>query len=288
MTAISEVPASLDATPDPASLDPASPVPDDVSGIDETEEPGHRAQRTAELFDRLALTEDDFSRRRLRQQIVELNMPLARSVARRYRDRGIGLDDLHQVAYVGLLKAVNGFDPTVASDFHSYAVPTMRGEVRRHFRDFGWTVRPPRRLQELQQRIRSAAQELQQSLGRSPRPSEIAQHLDADVLDVVEALACTGAFTPASLDVPTGEDGTSTVADRLGGLDDDLRLLENRIALAPAVRRLSARDRRIIQLRYFEDWTQQRIGEELGVSQVQVSRILARIMRDLRGELTSG
>lgn len=285
MTAVSDAARiTQELAPTPALV---PPVPREAEDLDPPEV-GARARRTADLLARYHASDDSCERTRLREEVVGLNMPLARSVARRYRDRGIGSDDLDQVAYVGLMKAVNGFNPAAQADFHSYAVPTMRGEVRRHFRDFGWTVRPPRRLQELQQRMRGAAQELTQALGHSPKPSEIAEHLAADVEDVVEALACNGAYTPSSLDLCTGEAGTSTLGDRIGTAEPDLLQLEDRLALAPAVRRLTDRDRRIIRLRYFEDWTQQQIGEDLGISQVQVSRTLARIMRDLRNELTAG
>ena len=247
-----------------------------------------RSRRTSQILSRLAATGDAAERDRLRAEVIEVNMQLARNVARRYRNRGINADDLDQVAYVGLVKAVNGFDPDIRSDFHSYAVPTMRGEVRRHFRDCGWTVRPPRPIQELRHRIGPATQELTQSLGRSPRPTEVAARLEVDVDTVVEALACSGAFSPSSLDAPASEDGTMSVADRLGGDDPDIARAEARVMLAPAVSRLRPRDRRIIKLRYLEEWTQEQIGRELGITQVQVSRVIARILRDLRDELGLG
>ncbi|MGZ4443885.1 MAG: SigB/SigF/SigG family RNA polymerase sigma factor [Nocardioidaceae bacterium] len=247
-----------------------------------------RSRRTSQLLARLAATGNAAERDQLRAEVIEVNMQLARNVARRYRNRGINADDLDQVAYVGLVKAVNGFDPHIRTDFHSYAVPTMRGEVRRHFRDCGWTVRPPRPIQELRHRIGPATQELTQSLGRSPRPTEVAARLEVDVDTVVEALACSGAFSPSSLDAPAGEGGTLSVADRLGGEDPDIARAEARVMLAPAVRRLGPRDRRIIELRYLEEWTQERIGRELGITQVQVSRVIARILRDLRDELGLG
>jgi RNA polymerase sigma factor (sigma-70 family) len=166
-----------------------------------------RSQITARLLAQIAETTDEVEQKRLRDEIVVLNMGVARAIASRYRDRGIARDDLLQAAYVGLVKAVQGFDPTFERDFLSYAVPTVTGEVKRYFRDFGWTVRPPRRIQELQAQISRASNELSQSLHRSPKPREVAEFLGIDVDSVIEALAADGCFTPASLDVPVGEDG---------------------------------------------------------------------------------
>ena len=153
-------------------------------------------------------------------------MGVARAIAHRYRQRGLAEDDLVQAAYVGLVKAVNGFDPSHERDFLSYAVPTVTGEVKRYFRDFGWAVRPPRRVQELQGQIAKLSAELTQKLGRSPRPSEVAQHVGIDVESVIEALAADGAFTPASLDVPVGEDGAATLGDLMP--DEDAGVRERR------------------------------------------------------------
>ena len=227
-------------------------------------------------------------RRALLDEVVEINMGVARSVASRYFRRGIDQDDILQVAYVALTRAARDFDAGRHRDFLAYAVPTMRGEIKKHFRDHGWTVRPPRRIQEMQQRISGCESDLVHALGRSPRPSEIAEHLGADVTDVVEALGSDGCFTPSSLDRPvSGQDGSSAVslADLLGDLDPDQPAAEARATLAPVVRRLKERDRRILFLRFFEDRTQQEIADELGVTQMQVSRLITRIMRDLRRDL---
>ncbi len=210
------------------------------------------------------------------------NMGVATAIAGRYRTRGIATEDLQQVAYLALVKAAHGYDPEVGHDFLSYAVPTIRGEIKRHFRDLGWMVRPPRRVQELQARISTADAELSQWLGRSPRPSEIAARLGEDPDDVNEALATVGCFTPSSLDRPAGEDGTMTISDLLGGEEVALGAVEARAMLAPVVRRLSERDRRILLLRFFRGCTQQEIAEDIGVTQMQVSRLLTRIMSDLR------
>jgi RNA polymerase sigma-B factor len=243
---------------------------------------------TAQLLAEVRNTDDEAERRVLRAEAVVLNMRVARSIAHRYRRRGLADDDLVQAAYLGLVKAVNGFDPSHERDFLSYAVPTISGELKRYFRDFGWTVRPPRRLQQLQGSIAGVSTELTQLLGRSPKPSEVAAHLGADVEGVVEALAADGAFTPASLDVPVGEDGSATLGDLVPAEDTgDFGSAEARAVLGPAVRRLGARDRRILELRFFAGWTQDQIARDIGVTQMQVSRLLSRILEQLRDELSA-
>ena len=244
-----------------------------------------RSEITARLLRQIVEISDEIEIKRLRDEVVVLNMGVARAIASRYRDRGIGKDDLVQAAYVGLVKAVQGFDPSFDRDFLSYAVPTVTGEVKRYFRDFGWTVRPPRRVQELQAQISRASSELSQNLHRSPKASEVATFLSVDVDSVVEALAADGCFTPASLDVPVGEDGSTSLGELLGEEDADLGRAEARIMLAPAVRRLAVRDRRILELRFFRGWTQEQIAGDIGVTQMQVSRLLSRILSDLRAEL---
>ncbi|HET9860611.1 MAG TPA: SigB/SigF/SigG family RNA polymerase sigma factor [Nocardioidaceae bacterium] len=252
----------------------------------ETVPEADRSEITARLLEQIGNTDDELEQKRLRDEVVVLNMGVARAIAARYRDRGIGKDDLMQAAYVGLVKAVQGFDPSFERDFLSYAVPTVTGEVKRYFRDYGWTVRPPRRVQELQAQISRASSELSQTLHRSPKPSEVAEFLSVDVDSVIEALAADGCFTPASLDVPVGEDGSTSLGELLGEDDADLGRAEARILLAPAVRRLAPRDRRILELRFFHGWTQEQIAGDIGVTQMQVSRLLARILSDLRAELS--
>ncbi len=244
-----------------------------------------RSETTARLLEEIGRTDDEHERAAKREQVVVLNMGVARAIAHRYRQRGLNLDDLIQVAYVGLVKAVNGFDPERERDFLSYAVPTVSGEVKRYFRDFGWTVRPPRRVQELQAQIAKTSNELSQRLGRSPRPTEVARELDVDVDAVIEALAADGCFSPSSLDVPVGEDGSSTLGQLVSDEHQDYGGAEARVMLAPAVRRLGERDKRIVELRFFRGWTQEQIAADIGVTQMQVSRLLARIMQELRSEL---
>ena len=246
-----------------------------------------RSATTARLLADLHATDDEHEKQALRAEVVVLNMGVARAIAHRYRQRGLAEDDLVQAAYVGLVKAVNGFDPSHERDFLSYAVPTVTGEVKRYFRDFGWAVRPPRRVQELQGQIAKTSSELTQRLGRSPKPSEVAAYLGLDVEAVIEALAADGAFTPASLDVPVGVDGAATLGDLMPAIDAaDFGSAEARVVLGPAVRRLAARDRRILELRFFSGWTQEQIARDIGVTQMQVSRLLSRILKHLRAELS--
>jgi RNA polymerase sigma-B factor len=241
-----------------------------------------RSRETSSLWEQIAASEYDDERARLREEVVLLNRSVALAIAARYRSKGIALDDLQQVASLGLVKAANGFDPAVGGDFLSYAVPTISGEIKRHFRDRGWTVRPPRRVQELQARINAAPVDYAQSLGSSAQPAEIAEQLGVEVSDVIEALTCNG-FSPMSLDVPVGEPGSSaSLGDLLSAGRDDYGDVENVMVLGEALRSLPPRDLLILRRRFFEDCTQQQIGDEIGLSQMQVSRVLARILRQLR------
>ncbi|MGN6130968.1 MAG: sigma-70 family RNA polymerase sigma factor [Nocardioidaceae bacterium] len=267
----------------------STPSTSSVQDLGEAGAEGDRARSslTAELLDRIHASHDESARERLREQVVLANTGVARAIAFRYRQRGLSLDDLVQVAYVGLVKAVNGFDPAHERDFLSYAVPTISGEVKRYFRDFGWTVRPPRRVQELQSRIGAVTHDLSQQLGRSPRPGEVAEALDVDVETVIEALAAVGCFNPSSLDVPVGEDGSASLGQLLPHPREDFHSAEARVMLAPALRRLGERDKRILELRFFHGWTQEQIAADIGVTQMQISRLLSRIFTDLRTTLTS-
>lgn len=242
---------------------------------------------TNQLLSGPARSDDGSQRDEAIHDAVVLNMPVAQGVASRYRNRGVPIEDLEQVAYAALLRAARNFDPRQADDFLSYAVPSMRGELRKYFRDLAWAVRPPRRVQEIQTRVLDTERELEGRLGRHPTAQDIAEELQEKVGDVEEALLCQGCFTPASLETPIGFDGVSFLQDRLTSDADgrELHRTEIRVLLAPALSRLQARDRRILQLRFVEDLTQQEIADELGITQMQVSRLLSRIMRDLRWAL---
>lgn len=247
-------------------------------------ESGERARRTDEAVAGLRAGTTPAGRQRLVDDLIEANVGVARSMAARYRNRGIDLDDLEQVALLGLTKAAQRFDADAGHDFLSYAVPTVRGELRRHFRDSGWMIRPPRRVQELQARIGGAQDLLLAELGRSARPSEIADHVGVGIDDVLEALSADGCFRPASIDTTAG-DGT-TIADALGWDDRGLESLEARLVLDTAVAGLSERERRILQWRFVDEHTQQEIADHVGLTQAQVSRILTRILTRLRSHLT--
>lgn len=244
-----------------------------------------RAELTAQLLAEIAAA-DELERKRLQDEVAMLNMCVARSIASRYRDRGEAYDDVLQAAYLGLIKAVRRYDASHGKDFLSFAVPTISGEVKRHFRDCGWTVRPPRRIQELQSRISSVSSELAQQLHRAATPTEVAARLGVSADEVVEALAADGCFTPTSLDKRVGDDGGASLGDLLGEEDADLSRIETHVALIPLVRDLAPRDRHIVTLRFFRGWTQEQIALDIGVTQMQVSRLLARILRDMRSQIT--
>lgn len=242
-----------------------------------------RSETTARLFAERR-DADAGARAEIDEALIRLNMKVAVDATRRFRSRGIATDDLEQVAYLGLVKAVRGFDPERGFDFLSFAIPTIRGEVRRHFRDLGWMVRPPRSIQETQSKIIGCESELFQLHGRAPRPSEIAAHLGLELDAVVEALGATGCFSPVSLDAPVGADDES-LTQRLGGLDHDFDVAEARAVLAPLLARLTPRERKIVEMRFFRGATQSEIGREIGVTQMQVSRLLTRLMARMREQL---
>jgi RNA polymerase sigma-70 factor (sigma-B/F/G subfamily) len=246
-----------------------------------------RAERTHELL-RAAQGADAATIARLHEEIVLLNIEVAESIVMRYRNRGVPVEDLVQVACLGLVKAARGFDPDKSDNFLSYAVPTILGEVKRFFRDNAWVVRPPRRIQELQAEISALSARIMHETGRPASPEAIAKELKTPLSEVVEALAADGCFAPSSLDRTSGgpDDEGGSLADVLGDDDPGFAHAEAVVALRPICRRLSERDRRIVYLRFFHEWTQARIAQEFGVTQMQVSRLLSRILRDMRAELS--
>ncbi|WP_405056778.1 SigB/SigF/SigG family RNA polymerase sigma factor [Kribbella sp. NBC_01505] len=250
---------------------------------------GDRAAReaaTAELFEARAEAVDPVEQQVLLERIVELNLEIARGIAQRFRGRGVEVEDLEQVACVGLLKAATNYRLDAETPFIGYAVPTIRGEVRRYFRDSAWTVRIPRRLQELQGLVSAKLPELEQELGREPSTEELAEYLGVEVDEVEQALAAKGCFNTLSLDRPAEENGLS-LADVVADEDDvAVSQLEAVDMLQPVLEDLSARERRILELRFIEGWTQSDIGAEIGVSQMQVSRLLRRTLTDLRERLS--
>jgi RNA polymerase sigma-B factor len=241
-----------------------------------------RQRETARLFAE-AVDAPEAERSELIGQIILLNTGVARSLARRYARRGVPLDDLEQVAYTALVRAAHKFDSTVADDFLTYAVPTIRGELKRWFRDHGWMVRPPRSLQELQAAATQVRDEAAATQGTELRPHQIAETLGVSERQVDEALAIRGCFTPTSLDAPTEavEDG-ATLGDLLPIYDDDLAAIEVRLMLEQALSNLTPRERLIVRLRFNEEMSQKEIGEVIGVTQMQVSRLLSKVLRRLR------
>lgn len=244
-----------------------------------------RKRRTAELIAEAAACEGE-ERQVLLDQVILLNIPVAHALASRYRNRGQPPEELEQVACLALTKAVRAYDPARGDDLLVFAVPSILGELKRYFRDSTWTVRPPRRIQELRPQLNEAEAELTQRLGRPPRPSEIAELVGCTTDDVLEAIECGTCASPDSLqDTPPGEPGFAWI-DRLPTEDLGFQRAEAVAVLGPACRRLKGRDRQILHMRFYEQKTQQQIAEELGVTQVQVSRLLHRILADLRRSIT--
>lgn len=228
-----------------------------------------------------ALAPEDPDRARLRRIVVEEQLPLVRHLAQRFRGRGEPYDDLVQVGTIGLLHAVDRYDPGRGC-FTTFAVPTILGEIRRHFRDRGWAMRVPRRMQDMARQVAEARETLTHRLDRSPTAQEIARHLDADVDLVLEALEIATLY--ATVPLPTSpEDADHTC---LGALDGGLALVEDRETLRPLLARLSAREQRILALRFGRGMSQAQIAAEVGVSQMHVSRLLARSLSALREGLT--
>ncbi|MER6979325.1 SigB/SigF/SigG family RNA polymerase sigma factor [Streptomyces carpinensis] len=221
----------------------------------------------------------------LRNQLVRMHLPLVEHLARRFRNRGEPLDDLTQVATIGLIKSVDRFDPDRGVEFSTYATPTVVGEIKRHFRDKGWAVRVPRRLQELRLALTTATAELSQLHGRSPTVHELAEKLSISEEEVLEGLESANAYSTLSLDVPDTDDESPAVADTLGAEDEALEGVEYRESLKPLLEDLPPREKRILLLRFFGNMTQSQIAQEVGISQMHVSRLLARTLAQLREKL---
>ncbi len=233
----------------------------------------------------IATDSTDFQRHR--DKIVERCLPLADHIARRFEGRGEPRDDLVQVARVGLVNAVVRFDVEAGSDFVSFAVPTIMGEVRRHFRDNSWSVKVPRRLKELHLRLGGATADLSQRLGRAPTATELAAELDMDRDEVVEGLVAGSSYNTLSIDSGGGSDDEDAraIADTLGDVDIGLDRIEDREALRPLLEALPERERMVLVLRFFESMTQTQIAERVGISQMHVSRLLAKSLARLRDQL---
>ncbi|MCL2541013.1 MAG: sigma-70 family RNA polymerase sigma factor [Nocardioidaceae bacterium] len=237
-----------------------------------------RAARTDELVACLSDCPDRERCRQLRSDLVVVNCGVAEAVARRYRRRGIDDDDLTQTAYEGLVKAVDRFDPARRRNLLSYAVPVMRGEIQRYFRDHGWMVRPTRSVQELQWRINQTVDALEAELGREPTDAEVIERLEVSPSAYREALAAFGCFQPTSLDRPVRSDSTRTLGQVVTDTEDPSQSTDAALVVGDALRTLPQQDRRLLQLRYVDELTQSEIGDRMGMTQMKVSRHLSRLL----------
>jgi len=226
------------------------------------------------------------SRPALRERVIEAWLPLAGRLASRYSGRGEPTEDLVQTATMGLIKAVDKFDPGRGADFVSYAIPTVGGEIKRYFRDRTWALRVPRRLQELRLAISAANSDLTQTLGRLPTVADIAARLAITEEHVLEGIDGARAYTTTSLSTPVGSDGRTELGDTLGANDHEYDLVDARAALGPAMALLDRRDQTILVLRFYGNLSQAEIAGRVGISQMHVSRLLARSFRRLRHEIS--
>ncbi|GCD88293.1 RNA polymerase sigma factor SigF [Nocardioides sp. LS1] len=244
-------------------------------------------RRSAELF---VLFRDEGApqgtRDGAREELVHLHLPLVEHCARRFRNRGEPFEDLVQVGTIGLIKSIDRFDSDRGVEFSTYATPTIIGEIKRYFRDKGWAIRVPRRLQELRMQIGAAGAELTQSLGRSPTPRELAEAIGCTVEEIIEGIESSNAYSTLSLDASDdNEDGAATMLDAIGIDDAGLAHVEIRESIKPLLDRLDQREKKILLLRFFKNMTQSQIAEEIGVSQMHVSRLLNRTLEQLRASL---
>ena len=246
-----------------------------------------RNDLTLELLEQAALAQCPEERSRLLDEAFLLNIGTAENIASRYRGRGVDWEDLLQVAYVGLVKAVRGFRPSEGSSFAAYANPTISGEIKRHFRDFAWTVRPPRRIQELQGAVHGVEPELVHALGRPASPSDLARALAVDLLELREALTVDGCFAPLSLDAPARAETGATLGELVPDETDAFERIDRLQTLVPVITALTPRERAILVMRFVRGCTQAEIGAELGVSQMQVSRLLRDLLERLREALAA-
>jgi RNA polymerase sigma-B factor len=231
------------------------------------------------------LPEGSPDRSELRRQAIEDNMAFAQRLARRFRDRGEPTDDLAQVAMVGLVNAIDGYDPGRGCEFAGYATPTIVGEIRRYFRDKGWRIKVPRRLQELRLQVNRARVQLSQTMAASPTNADLAAHLGVTEQDVAEAIHIGQLYNPVSLSAPIGPDSEQGIADPIGDDDPGMEAVDNRESVKPLLASLPERERKILTMRFFKDMTQSQIAAELGISQMHVSRLLTKTLTSLRAGL---
>jgi RNA polymerase sigma-B factor len=250
--------------------------------VGDCSDPRNEQAATAERLLRKAAAATGTRREDLLDQAIVASVPLARTLASRYYRRGVDAEDLDQIAYEHLVKAARNYRPGDGSDFRSFAIPTIRGGIRHHFRDHAWAVKMPRRLQEIQTQIAVTEGALAARLERWPTCQELAEALGLDVKEVVEAQRAQGCFNPSSLDVPLHDGSSMTRGQQVADPADTYQLIDQIESLRPVVDNLPARDRLIFERRFLEHRSQAEIGHEIGVSQMQVSRLLGRIMLRLR------
>ncbi|MBB5915841.1 RNA polymerase sigma-B factor [Nocardia transvalensis] len=257
---------------------------DDADEVEEVTQSVTGYDDVTTLFEELSRTAEDSARRaELRERLISRCIPLADHIARKFSGRGEPFDDLTQVARVGLVHAVDRFDITRGSNFLSFAVPTIMGEVRRYFRDNTWAMRVPRRVKETHLRIGAAIDTLSQSLGRSPTVKEIAGELEINPDEVTQAVIAGNAYQPSSIDaVSVGRDTEASLLDTLGEEESQFDRVEEYVAIRPLLAGLPERERRILTMRFFESMTQTQIAQRMGISQMHVSRILAKTLARLR------
>jgi RNA polymerase sigma-B factor len=289
---VTNLPFDAGAATDPRDPRVVRDPDEEYDGLDDTEELSEDVARLSsergvdrayakDLFRRFVSSRDPI----LREELVGIHLPLVEYLARRFRNRGEPLEDLIQVGTIGLLKAIDRFDLQREVEFSTYATPTIVGELKRHFRDKGWAVRVPRRLQELNLSLNKVVAELSQEIGRSPTISEIASKVRLSEEEVLEGLDTSNAYAVISLDAPAGGEGAPTVSEHIGSEDESLEALEYRAALGPLIAELPERERRILYLRFFRGMTQSQIAARLGISQMHVSRLLNRTLGVLRAGL---
>ncbi|MFE1025281.1 RNA polymerase sigma factor SigF [Streptomyces sp. NPDC058818] len=259
----------------------------DIPAYDEVAPADARALSKT-LFERLeSLEEGTHEHAYVRNTLVELNLALVKFAASRFRSRSEPMEDIIQVGTIGLIKAIDRFEMSRGVEFPTFAMPTIIGEIKRFFRDTSWSVRVPRRLQELRLDLAKAGDELAQRLDRAPTVSELAEHLGLSKDEVVEGMAASNAYTASSLDAqPEEDDAEGALTDRIGYEDHGLEGIEYVESLKPLIAELPSRDRKILSLRFVAGMTQSEIGEELGISQMHVSRLLSRTLVRLRKGLT--
>lgn len=267
------------------NVDPGLAHVSSFLGVDDETFTIFERDRLTEEYLALAATQSGEERRDSLDVVVLLNLPIAESVARRYSARGLELDDLVQVAHLALVKAANAYRPGLGQGFLGYAVPTIAGEIKRHFRDSGWFVRPPRRLQELHAQAAKARAELTQSEHRPPTVAELAQHLECEVADLIESELAQGSYSAVSIDSSVRGSDDLVLRDLLVDEADPIAEVEARAVLDSALDKLSRRDRHVLYLRFVLGYSQAQVGDEIGASQVQVSRLLRRILAELHDDI---